>query len=95
MLSSLCFLVFAADSLGRRKSLLVSSVGQAATLYVIGVYQKLYPGTISWVGDHYSSQQRVYATDDDQIDPSLRIYGDRLRLLIRLVSIDNAALAGH
>lgn len=43
MASSLGFLLFAADSLGRRKSLLMSSVGQAVTLYVIGVYSKLYP----------------------------------------------------
>jgi hypothetical protein len=43
MASSLAFLLFAADSLGRRKSLLMSSIGQAATLYIIGVYSKLYP----------------------------------------------------
>lgn len=43
MASSLCFLLFAADSLGRRKSLLMSSIGQAATLYVIAIYSKLYP----------------------------------------------------
>lgn len=41
--SSLAFLLFAADSLGRRKSLLMSSIGQAATLYVIAIYSKLYP----------------------------------------------------
>lgn len=43
MVSSICFLLFAADSLGRRKSLLISSVGMAVTLYVVGVYEKLYP----------------------------------------------------
>lgn len=43
MISSVLFLLFAADSLGRRKSLLMSSIGQAATLYVIGVYERLYP----------------------------------------------------
>lgn len=42
MVSSLGFLLFAADSLGRRRSLLISSIGQAATLYVIGIYSKLY-----------------------------------------------------
>ncbi|KAJ4425197.1 hypothetical protein N0V82_000006 [Gnomoniopsis sp. IMI 355080] len=44
MFSSLCFLLFAADSLGRRKSLLVSSVGMAVALYLIGVYERLYSG---------------------------------------------------
>lgn len=44
MLSSLSFLLFAADSLGRRKSLLISSVGMAVTLYVVGIYEKLYTG---------------------------------------------------
>ncbi|KAJ4389358.1 hypothetical protein N0V93_006825 [Gnomoniopsis smithogilvyi] len=44
MLSSMCFLLFAADSLGRRKSLLISSVGMAVTLYLVGVYEKLYSG---------------------------------------------------
>lgn len=43
MVSAVVFLLFAADSLGRRKSLLMSSVGQAIALYVIGIYQKLYP----------------------------------------------------
>ncbi|KAF3771015.1 hypothetical protein M406DRAFT_35556 [Cryphonectria parasitica EP155] len=43
MVSSLAFLLFAADSLGRRKSLLISSVGQAVTLYMIGIYEKIYP----------------------------------------------------
>lgn len=42
MLSSMGFLLFAADSLGRRKSLLMSSVGQAMTLYMIGIYHRLY-----------------------------------------------------
>lgn len=41
MVSSLGFLLFAADSLGRRKSLLISSIGQAVTLYVIGAYAKV------------------------------------------------------
>lgn len=44
MLSALCFLLFAADSLGRRKSLLISSVGMAVTLYMVGVYEKLHSG---------------------------------------------------
>lgn len=44
MFSSLCFLLFAADSLGRRRSLLISSVGMAVTLYVVGIYEKLYSG---------------------------------------------------
>lgn len=50
MLSSLCFLLFAADSLGRRKSLLISSVGMAVTLYVVGIYEKLYTGQKTGVG---------------------------------------------
>lgn len=49
MVSSMVFLLFAADSLGRRRSLLVSSVGQAIALYVIGIYQKLYPDAITSV----------------------------------------------
>lgn len=43
MLSSICFLLFAADSLGRRKSLLVSSVGMTVALYMVGLYEKVYP----------------------------------------------------
>lgn len=54
MVSSIAFLLFAADSLGRRKSLLVSSIGQAATLYVIGVYDKLYPNHSSSVSSKRS-----------------------------------------
>lgn len=44
MLSSMCFLLFAADSLGRRRSLLISSVGMTVSLYVVGVYEKTASG---------------------------------------------------
>lgn len=79
MVASVAFLLFAADSLGRRKSLLVSSVGQAATLFVIGVYDKLYPSRSDSVsianeafrGDAvYQSQVRVSDTQGhEQIPP--------------------------
>lgn len=59
MVSSIAFLLFAVDSLGRRKSLLVSSVGQAATLYVIGVYEKLYPSQSSSVSLHIAAVQEL------------------------------------
>lgn len=87
----MCFLLFAADSLGRRKSLLVSSVGQAATLYVIGVYQKIYPGTVSSVSSQRLCRHWVYATDDDQTDSSFGLCIDHLRLPICRVSVHNAA----
>lgn len=47
MLSSMCFLIFAADSLGRRKSLLISSVGMTVSLYVVGTYEKVATGRSS------------------------------------------------
>lgn len=65
MLSSLGFLLFAADSLGRRKSLLMSSVGQALTLYMIAIYQKVYPGNNSSVSmvDLPLNERRETASD--------------------------------
>lgn len=39
----LCFLIFAADSLGRRKSLLWTSIGQFVALYIVGIYIRMYP----------------------------------------------------
>ena len=33
-----CFLLLAADSLGRRRSLLLSSTGQAICLIIVGIY---------------------------------------------------------
>ncbi|KAI1398029.1 general substrate transporter [Hypoxylon fuscum] len=38
-----CFLLFMADSLGRRRSLLVSSVGQAFCMFYIGLYVRISP----------------------------------------------------
>ncbi|KAF4462005.1 quinate transport [Fusarium albosuccineum] len=37
------FLVFAADSLGRRRSLLWTSVAQAVTMFIIGIYGRVEP----------------------------------------------------
>lgn len=37
------FLVFAADSLGRRNSLLWTSVGQAVVMFIIGIYGRVEP----------------------------------------------------
>lgn len=37
------FLVFCADSLGRRRSLLWTSVAQALTMYIIGIYGRVEP----------------------------------------------------
>ncbi|ORY55931.1 general substrate transporter [Pseudomassariella vexata] len=41
--SCTCFLLFMADSLGRRRSLLVSSVGQAVCMFYIGLYVRIAP----------------------------------------------------
>lgn len=43
VLSCICFLLFMADSLGRRRSLLVSSVGQAWCMFSIGFYIRFSP----------------------------------------------------
>lgn len=43
VLSCACFLLFMADSLGRRRSLLVSSVGQAWCMFSIGFYVRFSP----------------------------------------------------
>ncbi|KAK8065007.1 MFS quinate transporter [Apiospora hydei] len=43
VLSCLAFLLFMADSLGRRRSLLVSSVGQAFCMFYIGLYVRISP----------------------------------------------------
>ncbi|KAF5026615.1 hypothetical protein F66182_1288 [Fusarium sp. NRRL 66182] len=43
VLGCACFLVFCADSLGRRRSLLWTSVAQAITMYIIGVYGRTEP----------------------------------------------------
>lgn len=37
------FLTFAADSLGRRRSLLWTSVAQAVTMFIIGIYGRVEP----------------------------------------------------
>ena len=38
-----CFLLFAADSLGRRRSLLWTAIGQAAVMFYIGIYVRVHP----------------------------------------------------
>lgn len=43
VLACICFLLFMADSLGRRKSLLVSSVGQTVCMLFIGIYVAVKP----------------------------------------------------
>ncbi|KAK7936098.1 MFS quinate transporter [Apiospora marii] len=43
VISCLAFLLFMADSLGRRRSLLVSSVGQAFCMFYIGIYVRISP----------------------------------------------------
>ncbi|KAK8004562.1 cytochrome c oxidase [Apiospora arundinis] len=43
VLSCIAFLLFMADSLGRRRSLLVSSVGQAFCMFYIGLYVRISP----------------------------------------------------
>ena len=42
-MSCFCFLLFAADSLGRRKSLLWTSVAQAVAMYIVGIYIRVSP----------------------------------------------------
>jgi len=42
-LTCACFLLFAADSLGRRTSLLWTSIGQFLALFVVGFYLRQYP----------------------------------------------------
>ena len=41
-----CFLLFAADSLGRRRSLLWTAVGQAAVMFYIGIYVHVHPTVV-------------------------------------------------
>ncbi|KAL1847249.1 hypothetical protein VTK73DRAFT_10407 [Phialemonium thermophilum] len=43
VVSCFCFLTFAADSLGRRRSLLWTSLGQALCMYLVGIYIRIYP----------------------------------------------------
>lgn len=88
MLSSLCFLLFAADSLGRRKSLLISSVGMAVTLYVVGIYEKLYTGPKTGVSCSASICSRFLKwrlTNGLVTDTTARVHGDCLYLPLRLL----------
>lgn len=39
----LCFLLFAADSLGRRRSLLWTSAAQSIVMFIVGVYGRVQP----------------------------------------------------
>jgi len=43
MIGCLCFLIFAADSLGRRRSLLWTSIAQGVSMYYIGLYMRIDP----------------------------------------------------
>lgn len=43
MVGCLCFLIFAADSLGRRRSLLWTSIAQGLAMYYIGLYIRIDP----------------------------------------------------
>lgn len=43
MVGCLCFLIFAADSLGRRRSLLWTSIAQGASMFYIGIYMRVDP----------------------------------------------------
>jgi sugar porter (SP) family MFS transporter len=43
VIACICFLLFMADSLGRRRSLLVSSVGQTICMFYIGLYVRISP----------------------------------------------------
>lgn len=45
MVGCFAFLVFAADSLGRRRSLLWTSIAQGASMYYIGLYMRIDPPT--------------------------------------------------
>ena len=38
-----CFLTFVADSLGRRKSLLWTSIAQGLVMYLVGIYGRVEP----------------------------------------------------
>lgn len=54
-----CFLVFAADSLGRRRSLLWTSIAQSVSMFIVGIYIRVNPpvtGEPVWqgaCGSHY------------------------------------------
>lgn len=56
VLACIVFLLFMADSLGRRRSLLVSSVGQAICMFYIGLYVRISPPVD---GDPITSQGYV------------------------------------
>ncbi|KAH9868319.1 hypothetical protein J1614_007391 [Plenodomus biglobosus] len=43
MVGCFCFLIFAADSLGRRRSLLWTSIAQALAMFYIGLYMRIDP----------------------------------------------------
>ena len=43
MAGCLCFLLFAADSLGRRGSLLWTSAAQAVVMFIVGIYGRVQP----------------------------------------------------
>jgi hypothetical protein len=43
MVGCLAFLIFAADSLGRRRSLLWTSIAQGLSMYYIGLYMRIDP----------------------------------------------------
>lgn len=43
MVGCLAFLIFAADSLGRRRSLLWTSIAQGASMFYIGLYMRIDP----------------------------------------------------
>ncbi|KFZ18595.1 hypothetical protein V501_01124 [Pseudogymnoascus sp. VKM F-4519 (FW-2642)] len=43
MVTCAAFLLFAADSLGRRKSLLWTSIAQGLAMFIIGIYVRVYP----------------------------------------------------
>lgn len=43
MVGCFCFLIFAADSLGRRRSLLWTSIAQALSMFYIGLYMRIDP----------------------------------------------------
>ena len=38
-----CFLIFVADSLGRRRSLLWTSIAQGLVMYLVGIYGRVEP----------------------------------------------------
>jgi hypothetical protein len=43
VVSCICFLLFMADSLGRRRSLLLSSIAQGCCMFYIGLYVRIKP----------------------------------------------------